>query len=539
MNSGIKTLRDKFFQEALRDLLVPRLKGIIKTRKDGHCMRLSDLDTDLMVLICSDIRKEIEPVQIYILDDPDISRKDAEDPSVFVSSTKLVELRNPLPDGSLRPPLLVLIPFNLHTSAEDLFGLATFEDISISDIYKELVQSQLPRIPVPLQGHTNGILKYLNQENWPWANHVAQARFILTSLQNGIDGESIGSALYELGLIPDFHLFDDPSITLGRVKKNLDVVRNITYSTRSIRGRVLDLHIKDLSLQHQLLHLLDNEGVENPQSWTKVVSTDRNYWNLSFHNWQFSDNQILDKLSIRVISTDLPTISENEADVGLQSLVGQFIFLPHKKHSIKIKFEVDPQPNQFTGLGYFSVQIISVNDGQIGVAKTVKCWQGNQKSKTVTITKLNQDMFDEGWHFVRILAWTDANDPIPLSREEIEDSQSAPNESDPFYVALEKDVIEEQPEQRAIQRELSLEHAKLSLKFSALINRHKTNDISPNYVAWSDVSSRKLAGSQQMILIDFGQSGKIHVPVPNTFKRARASNSSSGQSPFVMAIGYQ
>ncbi len=55
-----------------------------------------------------------------------------------VTSTKLVELRNPLPNDELRPPLLVFVPNDLRASAEDSFGVATFEEVSIDGAYAEL-----------------------------------------------------------------------------------------------------------------------------------------------------------------------------------------------------------------------------------------------------------------------------------------------------------------------------------------------------------------------------------------------------------------
>ena len=56
-------------------------------------------------------------------------------PELEVSSTKLVELRNPLPDGQQRPPLLVFIPSDVRAAAEDSFGVATFEQAQLGDVY--------------------------------------------------------------------------------------------------------------------------------------------------------------------------------------------------------------------------------------------------------------------------------------------------------------------------------------------------------------------------------------------------------------------
>ena len=83
-----------------------------------------------------------------------------------ISSTKLVELRNPLPDGTLRPPLCIFLPANLRTSAEDSFGSATFEEFPVGDIYEVLRVRLLERIPSTLQGYVGEVLQLLREQRW-------------------------------------------------------------------------------------------------------------------------------------------------------------------------------------------------------------------------------------------------------------------------------------------------------------------------------------------------------------------------------------
>lgn len=64
-----------------------------------------------------------------------------------MSSTKLVELRNPHSDGAQRPPLLVFVPSEVRASAEDSFGVATFEEVSVTGLYEALIQRLLGEIP--------------------------------------------------------------------------------------------------------------------------------------------------------------------------------------------------------------------------------------------------------------------------------------------------------------------------------------------------------------------------------------------------------
>ena len=52
---------------------------------------------------------------------------------------------------------------------------------------------------------------FLDEEDWAFADELAKSRYLLTSLKNGVDGETLGASLYELALIPDFKLFVTPS----------------------------------------------------------------------------------------------------------------------------------------------------------------------------------------------------------------------------------------------------------------------------------------------------------------------------------------
>jgi hypothetical protein len=98
----------------------------------GHCMRVTDLDRELMVRLAAACAAMVPAPKSWF---SRTKRCGARRRNMAVSSTKLVELRNPLPNDELRPPLLVFVPNDLRASAEDSFGVATFEEISIDGAY--------------------------------------------------------------------------------------------------------------------------------------------------------------------------------------------------------------------------------------------------------------------------------------------------------------------------------------------------------------------------------------------------------------------
>src|SRR5262249_51729624 len=133
MSSGFRALPNADVTRAVEELLLPRLASTLREKTAGHCMRVTDLDRDLMVALAKALRNEAPDANVYVLADGVPTAND-----LFVSSTKLVELRNPLADGSLRPPLCVFLPANLRTSAEDSFGRATFEEFPVGDSYQAI-----------------------------------------------------------------------------------------------------------------------------------------------------------------------------------------------------------------------------------------------------------------------------------------------------------------------------------------------------------------------------------------------------------------
>ena len=53
----------------LERVLVPRLAALLRARGPGHCMRVSDLDLEVMVHLCQQLRIQVPEAQVYVLAD--------------------------------------------------------------------------------------------------------------------------------------------------------------------------------------------------------------------------------------------------------------------------------------------------------------------------------------------------------------------------------------------------------------------------------------------------------------------------------------
>ena len=512
MSGAFRALPASEVTHAVEDLLLPALAEALRGREPGHCMRVSDLGSELMLALAKGLRRQAPSANVYVLAE---GAAPAED-DLYVSSTKLVELRNPLPDGSLRPPLCVFLPPNLQTSAEDSFGRATFEEFDVGDAYESLRGQMLERVPSSLQGYVRDLLQHLREQRWSWSGNAAQIRYLLCARVNGNDGEAFGGALYELGLVPDFKLFDDPATAYGRVRKNLDCVRGLTDTDASALGRVLDLDLVNKGLRRRLAEYLMETGIDDPVAWTSQIVLDRRNWDLSFDKWEFGSEIAPDRVRFERVETDLPVVTEDEAgDDRLADLVGQQVLAPKERRKLGVVLEVDPHPRQVRGLDHFTVQIVAKEAGPVGASRKVKVWKPARTHATVSLLKLNRVDFEEGWHHVRVLPWTADGDPIPID-DRADQGGRRSNESEPFYVVRDAE-LEDEPPQRSIPRAASVEHARLDRQFGAILQHREPAEVALTRVGWRQRSTQRVA-AQESLEVGFGKDGTFQIPVARWLK---------------------
>ena len=529
MSQGLRELQSYDVAAELEKVLVPVLSERLRGRGLGHCMRVSDLELDLMVRLCGRLRAEVPTANVVVLRN---SHSAGVPESLGVTSTKLVELRNPLSDGTQRPPLMVFVPNDVRAAAEDSFGVATFEDVTVGDIYAQLSEKLLRELLGATRGALLEGLRRLQEPAtpWPFADSVSVVRFLLTGKVNGGDPEAYGGALYELGLVPDFELLQDATKTPPRLARNRDCVAKLTWSPKSERGRVLDLGLSQRAFRNQLGTFLAEAGLEDPRAWTRRIVMDRNLWPLAFNRWEFEDGgQEPDAIFIGDITTDLPKVADDEDDEKLSQLVGQQI-LPLGNGGLKkfsVGFRVDPHPSSVQGLSKFVLQVISKEQGPIGLVRSKAVWKTTSQQATVSFTKLSKIEWEDGWHFVRVLPQTEdgdlipivdeAGNPLPWVPEDSDDAAIRPNEGDLFYV-LPNDEVDIEPPQLAVPRDTSLEHAALRIRFSALLDERDPDAIKASAVQWAERKPRGRAVGTEMLEAKFPREGAVHVPVSRPLK---------------------
>ncbi|NIY65474.1 methylation-associated defense system ATP-binding protein MAD8 [Streptomyces malaysiensis] len=488
---GLAEITPKDLREALEGVLVPRLAKLVGERTAGHCMRVTEVEAELAAPLVRRLRGALGPdAVVCVLGTADDLASDRPFHDVTVTSTKLVELRNRTEDEVLPGPLLVFVPPGMRVSAEDSFGIATFEEVPLGDAYGQLAEHLLDQVPDRLRQGVDELLAALLDGSDRRMGDRAVAMYLLTLQANGYREQVAGAAIFHFGLVPDFDLFADPTLVRERVERNRGLVDKLTGSTRSERQRVLDLGLNDADFAARLASFASRCGLEDPVAWTRRIVVDRENWGLSFGNWHIDERRRA-IVSIEVRELGLPAAGDKPEDLraypALEAMVGQPYLLAGEKgvREVTARFSVQPDPRKVEGLERFRVEIVSENGGSIGRIAY------RSKGKTATaefkapLRRLNKIDWEEGWHYVRVT-------PLDASDVALDVAPSAHGqpggESERFYVI--PDAETEEPPERSAGRYDGVVQALRSLQFEALAADDDPSRVTVTDIRWKAITPR-------------------------------------------------
>ena len=174
--------------------------------KEGHCMKVVGLPSDVLENLYQKLQELHSPLRIFIL-------SDELEGSQYISATKLIELRNDLTQS-----ILVLIPVNVSTAAEDSYGNATFKELSIAHLNDRLLQKLVREIESNDALHK--ILDFL-PSNTPKQKILDYLLFVM---ENSLSYAAIGHGLYKLGFMPDAEIAKESGLIQRRLSINMECV---------------------------------------------------------------------------------------------------------------------------------------------------------------------------------------------------------------------------------------------------------------------------------------------------------------------------
>lgn len=509
MSLGLRETHDDDLADALERMLAPRLATLLRNRGPGHCARITDVDAPLATRLTQRLRATLgQDANVYVLGEPPQVDKD-----VAISSTKLVELRNPQADGRQRPPLLVFVPPGTHAAAEDSFGVATFEEPQLGDVYADLAERLRSELPEDLRVAVDELFAALEDAQWPYADSLARARYLLTLKANPEEATtSAGVALFELGLVPDWELCADPDQVRTRATRNLRQVQQLTETERPLRQRVLALGLTQPAFRARLAEFAVEHGLEDPRCWTRRIALDREHWGLAFQHWPLGEEATTERVRIEVGELPLPRGGEGadpRADSRLADLAGQ-MYLPtggQGLNQLPVTFQVSPDPRQIPGLARFQVRLLSEDGGPTGVVTQVKVSRTAKTTYKATLKKLRTAGLEAGWHYVQVVPQDAEGVPLPVVRTR--DGRHQPHESDRFFVLPDEDIDEPPEESRVRKDAVGVTQATRRLQFEAAESGRDPAEIQCRSVVWKPLPG----GRRHVLRAVFGGNGIFEIPL--------------------------
>jgi hypothetical protein len=502
VTTGLREAADEDLEAALEQVLAPRLAELLRRRAPGHCARVTDIPPPLAVRLCHRVRAAVgNGVQVHVLGEPP-----AVPAEVGITSTKLIELRNPI-GARQRPPLLVFVPPGTRTSAEDSFDIATFEEVSVGDVYADLAGRLRDELPAELRHGVDDVFGVLDEEKWDYADSAARARYLLTIRLNDFEPDVAGAAVFELGLVPDFELFTDLAQVRPRIALNLRQLAILTRAERPERQRVLELGLTDARFRARLAEFVARTGLEVPQTWTRRIVVDRENWNLAFHRWPLREDRTVEAIDITVGKLDLARAGdrpEHATNPELSAISGQ-LYLPVGRAAaqLAVPFDIRPDARRITGLSKFLVQLVSEESGPTGVVASVGVSRTAKTAYKAILRKLRSAHLDQGWHFIRVLPIDEDGLPMPVAQSP--DGPDDANESDRFFVITD-DEFDEPPPQGRVREAVSVTHALRRLEFEALGANRDWRAVHCQEVMWK-------TGHGGTLQATFGSHGRIDIPL--------------------------
>ena len=378
----IKTINT--YYKRIIDLILELHNADLANALPGHCMKITGLGLKELEFLWEIIRDKYPAIDTFIVSE------ESNGSDKFISATKLVELRN-----KQENPLLVLIPSNTRTAAEDSYGNATFKEISLEGIENKLKEKLIAKIPNDYAHLIKSeIILYLNSTA---ISSVSIIKYLLALEEEGYSNEAVGNNIYLLNLLPDNKLIEEPEKVRSRLNFNLESTELLGSFSKPLYDRIAELPLKPNTLQKDIVSFIKQENeARNADEICRLVF--ESYQHLNFGNWPI-DIPDPKKIKLTIDSISSKDFKEEE---------GKKVLYTEEAKTAKIKIRVftSTPPKDIPDLKYFQVILMAVDGGsgeEVVVLKKHKNTLTSRPYRDITID-LNSNNIEEGSYFFKVLA---------------------------------------------------------------------------------------------------------------------------------------
>jgi DNA phosphorothioation-dependent restriction protein DptH len=388
MSTGVST----YYREII-DLLIDNHRTEFNDASKGHCMKITGFGQVELDYLLNKVRSECSNLQSFIVSDEIAS-------PLHISASKLIELRN-----NEERPILILIPANTRTAAEDSYGNNTFKDLSLDTLESKLRKKLIKQVPPETRLYIEHVLKTFEKK----ANALsASINYLLAIKEDAFTVPSIGNHLYFFGLIPDGKLFESETQSAARLNFNTTCSTLLSTFNKPIYDRISEMPLRPDSIQQSLVEFLKAEiETKNAQQlFRKVFDV---YNNLNFANWPIPE---LDKDAIKVLTQSMSSSDFVQED-GLRVLRAN----DKRSSKVKIKYSTQPTPKDIGNLRTFRITLMRVDGGsgeEVAILKRIKNTSSARNYREATI-ELHPNVVEEGSYFFRVFAEDEHNNVLNLN----------------------------------------------------------------------------------------------------------------------------
>lgn len=383
----IKTL----YYERYIQHVVESYSSKLKAAKPGHCMKITGLAMKELRVLLPLLRPLNSNMEVFIL-------SETEKGEDFIHATKLIELRNN-PDKSV----LVLVPSNSRTSAEDSYGDATFQNFSVAEIQDSFMWKLISEMPDEKEFLWQQ-MKDLFKEIKP--SRASIINYLLYLEMNQFSDEAWGNGLYLFEMLPDRDLIKNDGSTRRRFMLNKEKVSSVMADfSLTAADRIANLPLVRNTVQKDLMsYFTTTANIEDALSLFENIHDFHPEFNYAELPWIDKGEDRPVKLTVEIVPGKDPK-KELVRDFETGALI---LGIPQdKKGKVSFIITTDPSPKDYPDIVSFEIALVNIEDfTEVGVVKKAKVGTNKRASRKLSLN-IAHSMFEEGEYMLRVRALDD------------------------------------------------------------------------------------------------------------------------------------
>ena len=382
---NIKTLYYERFIQHIVECYSPKLKAA----KPGHCMKITGLAMKELRVLLPLLRPLNGNMEVFIL-------SETEKGDEFIHATKLIELRN-----DPKKSVLILVPSNSRTSAEDSYGDATFQNLSVAELQDTFLLRLIHEMPDEKQFlwmQMTDLFKEIKPSRTSVINYL-----LYLEMKEFAD-EAWGNGLYLFGMLPDRDLVKNTMTIRRRFMLNKEKVSSVMADfSVTAADRVASLPLVRNTIQKNLMQFLTNtDNIEDALSLFETIH--------DFHpEFNYAGLPLIDKgienKPVKVM-VDIVPGKDPKKELVRDAETGNLILgIPQdKKGKVSFTITTDPSPKDYPDIFSFEIALVNIDDfSEVGIVKKAKVGTNKRASRKLSLN-IAHGMFEEGGYMLRVRA---------------------------------------------------------------------------------------------------------------------------------------